>query len=280
VGAAEMRNQPFLVTSLAAIVPGADGLIGYEFLSRFAARFDFQHGRLDLAPNADAFNAAGTPVPFVFYGRQPQVSGSIDGIAGFFALDTGSPITTLTTPFVHAHGLFTKYHPQASFAIPGIGGVTHQYLARAHDITLGGVAFPGPIVTLTEMDSGAFAASSIAANVGDGLLRRFDVIFDYSGKRIVFVPDVPNVADAHPDTSGIILANRSNALLIALVFDGTAAAKAGLKAGGQIVTVNAQAVTGNDIDRVRGLFSGASGTVISVGLADGTIANVTLQQYL
>jgi aspartyl protease len=189
VGGAEMRDQPFIVLDLGAAAP-IDGIIGYELLARFAVRIDVQHGRLDLAADARALAPSGVAVPMVFVERQPQVDGAIDGIAGPMTIDTGSASAVdVNTPFVVAHDLRAHYHAEASgFPISGIGGPVHAYFAHAKELRLGDLAIPDVNLLLTDAHCGAEADPTIAANVGEQVLRRFVLVLDYRHATIHFEP--------------------------------------------------------------------------------------------
>jgi hypothetical protein len=187
VGGAEMRDQPFLVLDLGATAP-IDGIIGYELLARFAVRLDLQRGRLELAPDVRALSPMGVAVPMVLVDRQPQVDGALDGIAGAMTLDTGSASAAdVNTPFVVAHDLRTRYHAEAGgYPISGIGGPVHAYFAHAKELRLGDLAIPDVNLLLTDAHSGAEADPTIAANVGEQVLRRFVLVLDYRGATIHF----------------------------------------------------------------------------------------------
>jgi len=189
VGGAEMRDQPFLVLELGPAGP-VDGIVGYELLARFAARLDLAHARLELAQDARALSPSGVAVPMVFDDRQPQIEGAIDGIPGAMTIDTGSASAVdVNTPFVLAHDLRAKYHAeQSGYPITGIGGPVHAYFARAKEVRLGDLAVPDVNLLLTDAHSGVEADPTIAANVGEQVLRRFALVLDYRRGTIHFEP--------------------------------------------------------------------------------------------
>jgi hypothetical protein len=189
VGSAQMRDQPFIVLDLGKNVP-FDGIIGYELLARFAVRLDFEHGRFQIAADGRAFDAPGTDVPMTFDERQPQVDGSLDGIAGVMTIDTGSESSLdVNAPFVLAHDLRTKYHAvDSGFPISGVGGQVHAYVARADELRLGAVLFSDVTLLLTDADAGAEANPTVAGNVGDRVLRRDNLVLDYRRNIIRFEP--------------------------------------------------------------------------------------------
>jgi Aspartyl protease len=189
VGKAELRDQPFLVLDLGATAP-IDGIVGYELLARFAARIDFQHARVELAPDARALAPSGVAVPMVLNERQPQVEGVLDGIPGPMTIDTGSASSVdVNTPFVTAHDLRARYHAEAGgYPIAGVGGPVHAYFARAKELKLGDLAIPDVNLLLTDARAGAEADTVIAANIGNQVLRRFTVVLDYHRATIHFEP--------------------------------------------------------------------------------------------
>jgi hypothetical protein len=76
-------------------------------------------------PDAFTYHGHGTIIPFRFQDNQPEIKGSIDGIAGLFTIDTGDGGSLLLiAPF--AHGLVGRYHtdlPHGGVAIGATPGV-------------------------------------------------------------------------------------------------------------------------------------------------------------
>jgi len=137
-----------------------------------------------------ALAPGGVAVPMVFADRQPQVDGAIDGIPGVMTIDTGSASAVdVNTPFVVAHDLRAKYHAEAGgFPITGIGGPVHAYFAHAKEVRLGELVIPEVNLLLTDAHAGVEADPTIAANVGEQVLKRFALVLDYRRATITFEP--------------------------------------------------------------------------------------------
>jgi hypothetical protein len=189
VGSAEMRDQPFVVLDFGKNAP-IDGIVGYELFARFAARIDLQRGRVELARDARSLSASGVAVPMAFDERQPQVGGALDGIPGVMTIDTGSASAVdVNTPFSVAHNLRARYHADVEgYPISGVGGPVHAYFAHAAELRLGDLRVRDVNLLLTDARAGAEANPTIAANIGDQVLRRFNLVIDYRAATIHFEP--------------------------------------------------------------------------------------------
>ena len=111
-----------------------DGLIGWERLNRFPTRINYAEKTLTFFPDGKPVVASDVQSTHItFAGKRPQVEGRIDGVAGRFTLDTGSPgSVTLATPFVASHHLVEKYHPKTRLVSAiGIGGPVYAWITRA-----------------------------------------------------------------------------------------------------------------------------------------------------
>jgi predicted aspartyl protease len=197
LGRAEMRDQPFLVLELGMGVP-FDGIVGYELFARFAARLDLAHETLELAPRSALFGTGGVAVPMTFADRQPQVDGTIDGIPAALTIDTGSAeAVDVNTPFARAHALARRYRAgPREMLYAGVGGEVDGWLTRAREVRLGAVAVRDVRLALTDARAGVEIDPSIAANVGDQVLRRFRIVFDYAHGMLQFEPNAPKPLEA------------------------------------------------------------------------------------
>jgi PDZ domain/Aspartyl protease len=247
VGGVVLHDPLFAVLPLADFdrVEGVEqnGLIGYEIFRRFVVKVDYERSTLTLTlPSAFAYHGDGVVVPFTFNEHIPQVQGSIDGIPGTFDIDTGSRSTLdLMGPFVDQHGLHARYAPKmAGVSGWGAGGAARSEFARAQVLRLGGVEFDRPVVELSLQKKGAFADQYVAGNVGAGLLRLYNVTFDYSRQQIIFERNAHTGQPAAFDRLGawLNLAASGGALDVVDVYAGSPAADAGLRQGDRVVAVD------------------------------------------
>jgi hypothetical protein len=277
VGDITLQQQLFAVFPLESFadVEGVpqSGLIGYEVFKRFAVRVDYEHSQLTLTlPSAFSYQGAGVVVPFHFNDHIPQVEGSIDGISGKFDIDTGSRASlSLLKPFAEKNDLKTKLGARYEAVTGwGVGGAARGLIVRGHELRLGGVSVSSPVTELSQQQKGAFVDPYVAGNVGAGVLKRFNIVFDYEGKRLIFEPNANNAQPDVYDRSGMWINRAGASLKVVDVTAGGPAEAAGLKAGDAIVAVEGAPIADTSLLALRKRFrSEAVGTKIRLGVDSG-----------
>lgn len=248
----------FPLTSLASAegIPQS-GVIGYEVLKRFTVVVDYENSRLTLTdPAAFAYKGKGTVVPFQFNGHVPQVEGEIDGIPGKFDIDTGSRASiTLLGPFAEAHKLKDRYAAKVEAVTGwGVGGAARSLVARAGTLRLGSVQVASPVTELSLQKKGAFTDPYVAGNVGAGVLKRFNIVFDYANQKLIFEP---NALASKPDVfdrSGMWLNQGESGFEVIDVVPGGPAAQAALHNGDRILAVDGRKSSELDLPGIRSRF--------------------------
>jgi hypothetical protein len=261
LGDAFLENQTFYVIPLDPLsaVEGRDarGIVGYEVFRRFIARIDYDERKLTLHdPARFSYQGAGIAVPIAFDDHTPRIEAEVDGLRGWFDLDTGSRSSlVLAAPFAAAHGLQARYAPRFTATTGwGVGGASRSQLARAKSLRIAGFELSEPVTLLSTQKAGSFAASDIAGNIGGGILKRFDLTLDYEHQRIFFEPnsqfDAPDVFDR----SGMWLNDAGDALEVMDVTAGGPAERAGVRVGERVRAIDGKPVGAGDLLRLRARF--------------------------
>lgn len=249
VGGAVLADPVFYVIDLGDLpaIEGvtADGLVGYEMFRRFGVTIDYGGRALTLTEPAKFAPPPGShALPFEQAERIPIVTGALDGLPIRISVDTGSRASmTLHAPFVREHGLVAKYGADTEGVVGwGVGGPNRGRPARFGRLTLGDLAIDGIAGDLYTGDKGAFASPDLSANLGGGVLKRFTVAFDYDKKTMYLAPNAAfGAADAF-DRSGLWLRGDGDALQVADVAAGSAAAKAGLRVDDRLTAIGGEKV--------------------------------------
>ncbi len=159
--------------------PQLDGIVGYSMLRKFRVRVDMDAERLTLssAPLPVPKNAA--TVPFTLDDTLIHVAGAVDGVDGTFILDTGDRSSlTLFRHFAEANDFYRDAPVRNAITGIGIGGPVYSDVLRT-TFSLFDSTIPSVVTRASRDRGGAFALGSEAGSVGNGLLRRFNIVYDY-----------------------------------------------------------------------------------------------------
>lgn len=162
-----------------------DGIIGYSVLGKLRVGIDMDNERLTLSYGPLTSPTSAVSVPFIVNDNDiPQIAASVDGVAGAFVIDTGDRSSlTLFRSFAEAHHFYLDAPVRNAITGIGIGGPIYSDVMRT-DVSLFGATIRGVVTRASRDRAGVFATGTQAASIGTGLLRRFNLVFDYPGKRI------------------------------------------------------------------------------------------------
>jgi Aspartyl protease/PDZ domain len=245
IGDAHLEDQTFVVIALESFgaVEGRPitGVFGYEVFKRFVVLTDYENQQIKLW-DAESFKYSGNGkrVAFTFDETNPVVLGDIDGIQGSFTLDTGSRASLdLSSPFVVKHDLVKRWGARYNALSGwGVGGAARSSFARLKTFSLGGIAIPDTVVGLSQQRKGAESNIYVAGNVGAGVLKRFNIVWDYPHLQIFLEPNKNYSKPDDFDRAGLWANLASDGFEVIDVSASGPAAQAGLKAGDKIQSVN------------------------------------------
>lgn len=283
LGDADIANQPFLVMPYGYAFyergddkPPIAGILGLEIFERFAVTFDHDAGVLRLEPfdHGDAPAAReGTRLPLQFTDDMPLVQATLDGKPGIFGIDTGNSGLLLLFPqWARKAGIIDRYAKGTPEPTGGVGGLFMAHVAKGQSLVLGNTPVSPVQFMLTQDNAGATGNPTEAANIGQDVLSRFNVHFDYRRGEMVLMPRT-HPTERHYATLGILASKSENTpdrYRISYVMPGSPAANAGLKEGDTIVSVGGTPATklgrGSLRDKLTKL---PAGTAVSLTLGDG-----------
>jgi hypothetical protein len=269
IGTAEIADQAAKVLPLSDQVndrvskPPRAGILGLELFERFRVSIDRTKQTVTLeAPRANAPTRPWVALPITFDEDAPLVSGSFGGASGEFMIDTGDAGSTIVEQFWAEQLGVAKFFDAA--VSPG-GGAK---LALA-EVALGPFRVTNEVVSYYGVQPrGSEHTRTVAAVVGEPLLSRFDLKFDYAHERLWMKP----VDDRGPvpfNRSGLNLSKLNDgAFRIANVIATSPAAEIGLKGGEIIDEVAGQPSRSLSRADVVAMFQQPAGTSIEIILRD------------
>lgn len=260
------------------------GILGLEIFERFAVTFDYDQQQLVLqaydrgeAPAAEH----GERVPLKFTDDMPLVDASFDGKPGVFGIDTGNSGLVLLFPqWAERNGIAVRYEHGAPAPTGGVGGLFTAHFAHAQSLQLGGQRQDNVVAMLTRADAGATGNPSEAGNIGQDILSRFNVHFDYRRGEMVLLPRQPAVTRQYA-MAGFRAgksAEQPDRYKVSWVLAGSPAAEAGLKAGDSIVAVNGKAAKSIGLGELRdAAMNLPEGTPLKLTLDGGKVLDLRLR---
>lgn len=291
LGGADIRDQTFLVMPYGYAFaergdrPPIAGILGLEIFERFAVTFDYDHDQLVLQPfdhGTPPAAMAGDTLPLRFTFDMPLVGASVDGKHGVFGIDTGNAGNLLLFPqWAGREGLLAHYAKGYPQPTGGVGGTFLSHIAHVRSMQLGDAALGIPLAQLTRADAGATGNPTEAGNIGQDILSRFNVHFDYRRQSMTLLPR-RRTAPRRFATAGLraakIDAQHSDRLKVSWVVPGGPAAEAGLRKGDQIVAVDGKPVRAIGSDDLRQASNARDeGAVLALKLADGRHLHIVMR---
>jgi hypothetical protein len=206
IGGATLLNQRDGVIDLAGLerIYGMPmgGLLGYDFFSRFVVRVNYDTKTIDLLePSPRAYRSSGTRIPFIIEGGQPHIPSKISvptvpPIDADLIVDAGAADTVnLTAPFVKANRLLELARKTPAPGPNTLAGSEKEFFAQAsvrgklQSVSLGPFELKDIPSNLMVNTKGAYASNSFSGVIGEGVLHRFNTIYDYSKNVMVLVPN-------------------------------------------------------------------------------------------
>jgi len=246
-----------------------EALVGADVFAAFVVDIDFAAKSLAFHPRAE-FGAPrdATLVPLKAHGKAVTAPITVDGKVLQALVDTGSDAPLIASPGpANAAGLL-KGRKVSSTVIGGVGGASTGRITSASKVALAGAAFSNVPVQVTARSLG------VEANLGLGILSRFHLWMDVTGRRMWLRPN----GDATPfprDALGFYGLIEGQAIRVSHVAAGGPAASAGLKAGDLITQINGEpAVKANQALKGSGV-----GTKLALSLSRGATVRLVMAEY-
>lgn len=227
-----------------------DGILGYDFISRFVVAIDYVNEKLHLEHRDGwEYTGSGTVIPIRLVGSSPQCDATItvkgqDPIAGGFLIDTGAGSALIfSKPYTEDHDLLEALPNKILFEGGyGIGGESRDYLGRIESLQLGDLVFKKPFAMFSQDEKGAGADQTLSGIIGGRVLEQCTVIFDYERKRMILEPNERYGSGIEFDMCGIVYDTGGrgdwHTFTVTHVVEGSAAQEAGLEVGDVIVSVD------------------------------------------
>ena len=169
------------------------GILGYDFINRFAVEIDFSKKVMSLHnPRTYRYRGTGSILPIKMLDNNPCIKATVTlpeltPVSGMFVIDTGAGNDIFfNSPFVKKHHLFDSKQETTEAKTLGIGGTSNIRIGYASSIKLGHTVINNPKVHFSLATKGDSATSFYAGHLGNGIFRQFKrMIFDPRRRRLI-----------------------------------------------------------------------------------------------
>lgn len=269
--------------SLGSILVDVDGIIGLELFSKFAVTIDHDKHQLILVePDQFQVPSGAETLPLDLKSGLPFLECSAEMLDGAtvpleLVVDVGAS---------HAISLNVGTHeaivpPDNSIeALLGktVSGEIYGKVGRLTSLNLGDQVLKNVVASFQTGPRHGPSTVENHGNLGHGVLRRFNVTFDYANQRMVLIPNSHFIEPFEFNMSGVIYSfGADETLKVLRIVPGSPAETAGLSAGDVISRVNGKPVGDYRIDELRILLT-IEGNEVTFEAAspDGTNKSVKL----
>lgn len=262
IGAAHAENQKATVLDLSQIrkgigLPSLDGIVGYSILKHYAVEVDMDRHVLTLSRTPLHVPEGARAVPFTLASSFIFVPGRIAGDSGTILIDTGDRSSlTLFGPFAAKHQIYGRFGGvQNALTGFGVGGPVFGDVFSLPQFDILGARLTNVTTRASRQTGGFFASNAASGSIGGGVLRRFNIVYDYPHRTLYVWKSSSFALPDGYDRAGLWIAQRDDRAYIASVLPGGPAAKAGLQQGDEILTINGKPVGTQDILNLRASLS-------------------------
>lgn len=249
VGEEQQTEQGAIVMDLQKILgSGVDGMFGMEFMRGRRVEFNFADEYMRLLqpdePLADGYVCIKCKWLDARESRMllPVSVQISDGTAieGNFLVDMGARDGLVLNSSLAAKLNLRSVIADAKKKVldaGGVGGSRTDYLFRAKGVSVGGFEIADVNAIYSGNTMGAMADDSYDGLIGNALLERFDVVFDFAKGEIWLRPNKNFSAEKRYD-SGVTLTPQEDCWVVNGLVEGGNGDKAGLRRGDVVMTIN------------------------------------------
>lgn len=248
IGEVSKTEEMATVLNLRKIVgDGVDGMFGMEFMQGRRLKLSYEKGYMRFLSSGEKIGDGFIRIQCKWIDGNKRIILPLsiildDGYVfeGNFLIDTGMA-GTLVLNSTTVDKLKREQHLSDArrmiYTVGGVGGSREDYVFRSPQISIGGNEIKDVRITWSRNRQGALADKRYDGLIGNKLLDRFDVIFDFVDCAIYLRPN-NDFSRPEPNDLGIALTPKEDHWVVNGLLEGGNAEKAGLRRGDRIEKIN------------------------------------------
>ncbi len=241
-----------------------DGIIGYDLLHHYVVKLNYDKLMFELYDQASYIHDGfGESFRFELDNYIPHIEGEVtlnDGevLEGDFFINTGAGTTLdFNTKYAEKNDIINRTGEHFSYPVAGLSSKeTTHYEGRVKNLGFGTFDFEQMPVGISTAKHGIQNNKKVSGILGNKVLKRFNITFDYKREKIYFVKN-RNFNDAFKvNASGLYLqmSEDMDKVLVHRVYDASPAKVAGIKKDAEILKVNGKDIKEYTLSELRNLL--------------------------
>lgn len=169
-----------------------NGVLGANFFKSFVVEINYRQKYILLHdPNNYHYDGNGKIIPIDVTGTHIFTNATVRGsdsqnIEGRFMIDTGSMLAIIfNTPFIEKYNLLPPSSQTTPFSVCGLGGNSNVQISTIRNLFIQDVGIGQLPAIFSQATGGVLSSTEFDGHIGNAVLRHFNVIFDYSNKRMI-----------------------------------------------------------------------------------------------
>lgn len=271
-----------VVPPLKGLADYHDGVIGASLFNNFVVAIDYDARRITLhdpagwQPPRDA-----KTVPFTLEHNAPFVDVAVLDATGrrlpatvVVDLGAGHPISLNLGKI---DGLSLPEGARRTIVGFGVSGRLPGQVGRIAGLDIGGLTLKDVVATFPDQEVQRPGGEEYRdGNLGNQILQRFNVAFDYRNRRMTLAPGALFNRPFEWDMSGLWLQPTGEGLRVGFVVDGSPAGRAGVLVGDVVTRMNGREVAPADLPGMREKLRQPGQQLDLTVMRDGKPVSVTL----
>jgi predicted aspartyl protease len=242
-----------------------DGVIGWEILSQYAVRVNYDTMRIEIYDNNKFdydFGDSGYPLEVqgtTIFTNVTVTFKSGNTFTGKVLVDTGSGGTiNFNTPFTEENDLLAgmdTYYERETTSLSTER--SHVYTTMLANLNIGHYEFYALPANIAIAETGALSWSGPMGILGNEVLKRFNMFIDLQQKRMSLEPNRLYHEMFEVNCSGLesVTDDTFQKVIVDHVYAGSPAHEAGLKVGDEIVQINGTSASDFQLPQIRSMLS-------------------------
>ncbi|GAA4276889.1 aspartyl protease family protein [Aquimarina mytili] len=264
-----------------------DGIIGYDIFKKYVVKINYDTSEIELYASRGYKYVGKGGLVKIDLGKVPTAKAKIDigngnYLDGEFILDNGAGLAMgFCTPYAQRHQLKKSIGKTYSVKSRGYSSnTTIAEVGRLKELKLQKFQFSNIPVRIYNTKSGVLAHEGIAGIIGNEILKRFNIIFDYKRKESYWEPNnMYNNVPYDVSYSGLKLSldETKTKVLIDNIISDSPSALSKMKIGDEIIEINGVKAKDSSLTTLRKLLRQENTKVTIKCMRNDTLIEVAIQ---